>query len=92
MTFKAVHMIARGSVQGVGFRFFVRERAFPHGTKGWVKNLPDGTVEIHAEGEKKKLKEFMSNVKEGPFFGSVSELTVEWVEPRNKYSSFNIEF
>ena len=92
MTFKAVHMIAHGRVQGVGFRFYVRERAFPHGTKGWVKNLPDGTVEIHAEGEEEQLKGFMNNVKEGTYFGSVSELDVEWVEPENTYTSFNIEF
>ena len=92
MTLKAVHMIARGRVQGVGFRFFVRKRAVPSGAKGWVKNLPDGAVEIFAEGEENHLKDFVDDVKKGPVFGNVDELNVDWVEPLNKYTSFDIVF
>ena len=90
--FKAVHMIAHGRVQGVGFRFFVRERAVPYGVKGWVKNLPDGSVEIHAEGEEEQLQEFINEVEDGPSFGRVSKISAEWVEPKNIYKSFNIVF
>ena len=88
----AVHVIAHGMVQGVGFRFYVREHASSSGLKGWVKNLPDGTVEIHAEGKQEILQDFITKVEKGPFFGSVSHLTVEWVEPEKKYNSFNIAF
>ena len=92
MTFKAIRMIAHGRVQGVGFRFFVRERAVPYGVKGWVKNLPDGTVEIHAEGEEEQLQVFISEVEDGPSFGRVSEIDSEWVEPKYTYNNFSIVF
>ena len=88
----AVHLIAHGMVQGVGFRFFVRDHASSLGLNGWVKNLRDGTVEIHAEGEKEILKDLIKKVEKGPFFGSVSHLTIDWVEPENIYNGFNIAF
>ena len=88
----AVHMIARGRVQGVGFRFFVRDQASRYGIKGWVRNREDGSVEIHSEGPKDLLDEFVAVVKEGPWFGLVSDLEVDWVEPTNDYTSFGIEF
>ena len=88
----AVHLIAHGMVQGVGFRFFVRDHASSLGLKGWVKNLRDGTVEIHAEGEKEILQDLIRKVEKGPFFGSVSHLTIDWVEPENIYNSFGIAF
>ena len=88
----SVHLVAHGRVQGVGFRFFVREQAVPRGIKGWVKNLPDGNVEIVAEGEKEILITFIDRVKKGPLFGTVSELQVEWIEPKNNYVNFSITF
>ncbi len=88
----SVHLVAHGMVQGVGFRFFVREQAVPRGIKGWVKNLPDGNVEIVAEGDKEILINFIDRVKKGPLFGTVSELQVEWIEPKNTYSNFSITF
>jgi acylphosphatase len=88
----AVHMIARGRVQGVGFRFFVRDEASLFGINGWVRNLEDGSVEIHGEGTKERLDEFISKVNMGPRSGLVSDLDVDWVEPANDYTSFRIEF
>ena len=92
MSLNAVHMIAYGRVQGVGFRFFVRDQASTYGIKGWVKNLYDGGVEIHAEGEKKILDAFIERVRRGPVFGHVSELTVDWIEPTNSCNNFSIQF
>lgn len=88
----AVHMIAHGRVQGVGFRFYVRERAVPFGLKGWVRNLPDGSVEIHAEGKKDILDLFIAEIRKGPTFGNVSDLDEEWTDPTNRYTGFSIEF
>ena len=51
----SVHLIAHGKVQGVWYRAGAREKALQLGLCGWAKNCPDGTVEIHAEGEKKSL-------------------------------------
>ena len=92
MSNSAVHMIVHGTVQGVGFRFFVREQAARHGLKGWVRNVPDGTVEIVAEGEKTVLDEFIGKVKRGPMFGYVSEVTEEWIEATNSFAGFTITF
>ncbi|MFC1528419.1 acylphosphatase [Candidatus Latescibacterota bacterium] len=92
MAESAAHMIAHGRVQGVGFRFFVREQASVFGVTGWVKNLYDGTVEIHVEGEKDVVNNFIEKIKKGPMFGLVSELTVNWIEPTGTYSNFSIQF
>ena len=92
MAESAAHMIAHGRVQGVGFRFFAREQASVYGVTGWVKNLYDGTVEIHAEGEKDVLKGFIERIKRGPIFGLVSELSVDWIESTGKYTNFSIQF
>ena len=59
-------VIVRGRVQGVGFRWFVREHARTLRLKGWVKNLPDGMVELEAEGPPDKLAELLVLVAEGP--------------------------
>ena len=92
MAESAAHIIVHGRVQGVGFRFFVRDQESVFEVTGWVKNLYDGTVEIHAEGEKDVLKSFIERIRKGPMFGLVSELTVNWIEPTGKYSNFSIQF
>ena len=46
-----LHVVVRGRVQGVGFRWFVREAARALGLAGWVRNRPDGSVEVAAEGD-----------------------------------------
>ena len=76
----------------MGFRFFVREKAASCGIIGWVRNLHDGTVEIHAEGDKINLDDFLKEVKKGPFFGYVNELDIDWTAPEDKYTGFNITY
>lgn len=88
----AVHMVASGRVQGVGFRFFVRQQATARGLSGWVRNLPDGSVEIHAEGDRELLEDLVVRVEEGPTFGRVDNLAVDWQEPAGSYYQFTIEF
>ena len=92
MSREAVHLIAHGRVQGVGFRFFVRDKASKYGVTGWVRNRPDGTVEAHAEGGRAALKRFTEEIRSGPTFGHVSELETDWIKPTEKYESFNIAF
>jgi acylphosphatase len=59
-------VIVRGRVQGVGFRWFVREHARTLGLSGWVKNLLDGLVELEVEGPDHRVDELMTLVAEGP--------------------------
>jgi len=61
-----VHLEVVGKVQGVGFRWFVREHARALRLAGWVRNRPDGMVELEVEGEAGKVAELMAFVAEGP--------------------------
>ena len=92
MSVVAVNIIAHGRVQGVGFRFFIRDKANIFGIKGWVRNCSDGTVEIHSEGEEDLLSDFLTVVEKGPVFGNVTGLTVNRITPENTYTGFNIKF
>jgi acylphosphatase len=71
---QAVHAIAEGRVQGVGYRWFVQKTATKFGIKGYVRNLPDGTVEIEAEGEQESLAIFIIELKKGPLGSHVQDL------------------
>ena len=55
-----------GRVQGVGFRVFTWTTASREGLHGWVRNLPDGRVEISAEGEVEAMERFERHVRQGP--------------------------
>ena len=62
----ALHVVIRGTVQGVGFRWFVRQEAHALGLSGWVKNRADGAVEIVADGDGAALVSFHTRVSQGP--------------------------
>ncbi len=62
----AKHAVVRGVVQGVGFRWYAKERARELGLAGWVQNLPDGGVEVWAEGAAKAVEEFLGWLRHGP--------------------------
>ena len=61
-----LHVRIIGVVQGVGFRWFVRERARRLGLSGWVKNLPDGSVEVAAAGDAGQLDLLRGELRRGP--------------------------
>ncbi|MEK7401968.1 MAG: acylphosphatase [Gemmatimonadota bacterium] len=62
----ALHVRVSGTVQGVGFRWFVRERARRLGLAGWVRNAEDGSVEIAAEGEEPQIELLRLELQKGP--------------------------
>ena len=66
--------IVRGRVQGVGYRYFVMREAGALGVSGFARNLPDGTVEVIAEGADEVLAQFEDRLREGPSFATVSAL------------------
>ena len=75
-------MIVRGSVQGVGFRWFVKELAGALGLTGWVRNREDVSVELEAEGEAGPLDELERRLKTGNPAARVSEIAAKTIAPR----------
>lgn len=70
------HYRLTGRVQGVGFRFFARAAARREGVHGWVRNVPDGGVEITAEGEREALDRFEHKLRQGPPTARVEHVEV----------------
>ena len=79
----AVHIVVHGSVQGVFFRASTQSQASEHSLTGWVRNLPDGTVEIHAEGEKESLDRFIEWCRQGPPAANVQRLDLGWISSQS---------
>ena len=72
---ESIHLEVSGRVQGVGFRWFVVERARELGLSGWVRNRPDGKVEIAASGSAAALVQLESAVGSGPSGAKVQNIT-----------------
>lgn len=70
---KAAHFIVSGRVQGVGFRYYTLKQARNLDLSGWVRNLPDGSVEAFAEGPEEALETFETALRKGPSWSSVTE-------------------
>jgi acylphosphatase len=71
-----------GRVQGVGYRYFVRSRAGDLGLGGSVRNMPNGSVHVEAEGPRASLLRLLSDLREGPPSAIVERVDVEWHPPR----------
>jgi len=78
---RAMRYRVHGTVQGVGFRFFTRTCAEALGVAGWVRNCPDGTVEVHAEADEAVLGEFAFDLSRGPRYARVERVDSEEVPP-----------
>ena len=61
-----LHVVVRGRVQGVGFRHFVQQAARALDVAGWVRNAPDGSVEVDAEGSEADLANLRRSLQDGP--------------------------
>ncbi len=91
---QAVHAIAKGRVQGVGYRWFVQQTATKLGIKGYVRNLPDGTVELEAEGSPESLNTLINEMKKGPRGADVQAIKEHRVslmnEAARRFTTFEI--
>ena len=84
------HMIVKGLVQGVGFRYFVERYALTLGLTGFTKNLFDGTVEIEVEGDRSSIEELITFVKVGPRSAHVTDVRLEWREFGHRFTHFEV--
>lgn len=88
---REVEAVVSGRVQGVGYRYFVRDEAARRGVTGWVQNNPDGTVSISAAGEEDILRGFLAAIRaEGDPYIRVAGISTAWHEKANTARGFEI--
>jgi len=85
-----VKLTVSGRVQGVGFRWFIKQKADNLGLKGYVRNLSNGNVEIEAEGDDTKVDELLNHAQRGPGFANVANIDVERKDYTGSYGAFEI--
>lgn len=88
----SVRLIVRGKVQGVYFRFNMRQVAMKNSVVGWVRNLPDGNVEALLEGNKEDVNQVVQWSKIGPENARVDEVKMDYGEYTGKYKDFIIRY
>ena len=87
----ARRFIISGSVQGVGYRFFTLRAAARHQVFGTVRNLPDGRVEVVAEGDRDAIREFKDDLLAGPSLATVTDLDEADIPGTGRYRDFRID-
>lgn len=85
-----MHILYSGRVQGVGFRYTVKVMAAGFEVTGTVRNLPDGRVELFAEGARGELEEFRKAVQDSEVGRFVQNETVQWKPAENRFRGFEI--
>jgi acylphosphatase len=91
MSKSRVHLWIEGRVQGVFFRASTMNKARELGLTGWVKNNPDGSVEVVAEGAREVVEELVAWSHKGPRHAVVDKVEVEWEPYLDEYKEFTIE-
>ena len=82
-----------GRVQGVFFRYFVRNEARKLGLKGYVRNLSRGdAVEVQAEGEKRQLNKLLGQLNVGPPGAWVERVEVKWADYSGRFDDFSVRY
>ncbi len=87
---KRMHIFYAGSVQGVGFRYTVKTVALGFEVTGSVRNLPDGQVELIAEGTREELEAFRQAIRDGGLDHFVQKEEVAWSEATGGFRGFEI--
>jgi len=81
-----------GMVQMVMYRDFSQRKARGLGISGYVKNMPDGSVFLTAEGEEEKLNKLILKLKKGPMLAEVADVSVFWKDATGEFNDFKIEY
>jgi acylphosphatase len=85
-----IHVFYSGHVQGVGFRYTAKTVAAGFEVTGMVRNLPDGRVELVAEGLREELEAFQQAIREAGLGHSIHDETVDWGDATGGYRGFEI--
>lgn len=87
---KSVILKIHGRVQNVGFRYYTQKKAEMLDIKGFVKNMPDGSVYVEAEGDEEKVDEFIRYCHTGPSWANVTGVDIQEA-PINDFQGFYID-
>ena len=87
-----VHITVCGRVQGVWFRASTARQGRALGLYGWVRNLPDGRVEVLAEGPRPELLQLIDYCSKGPPLARVDELESEWEAAQGGLEPFGVQY
>lgn len=89
---ESLHAIVHGRVQGVNFRYYTQLNAQALKLTGWVRNRPDGTVEVMAEGPRTALEQLLAFLGEGPSHARVDRVDVGWLPASGRFSQFQVVY
>lgn len=87
-----LHAVVHGWVQGVNFRAATQHTAARLGLSGWVRNRPDGTVEVVAEGPKRELEQFERFLHRGPPAAEVVRVEIRYGPATGEFHGFHIRY
>lgn len=87
-----LHAHVRGRVQGVGFRYYVVQKALALGLRGYARNEYDGSLEVLAQGPRPTLERLQSLLWKGPSAAQVSEVQTTWRQPTEHLSGFHVRW
>lgn len=87
---KRMEAVARGYVQGVGYRAFAAREGRARGLTGWVRNEGDGSVRVVAEGEEAALQELLRALERGPTEAEVSHVDAIWLPATGEFAAFRV--
>ncbi len=91
MTDKRCCIIISGKVQGVYYRAYTKIHAEKMNVNGYAKNLPDGRVEIVAEGDEFDVLSFIQFIRSGPPSAIIESFDVEWQKAKGEFKDFRID-
>jgi acylphosphatase len=91
-TGEELHAYVYGRVQGVGFRYFVVEKAHALALRGYTRNDSDGSVEVLAQGPREALERLLAYLRQGPPAARVRDVRVTWGKPTEHVSGFHLRW
>jgi len=91
MNNRAYYIKVSGRVQGVGYRYHCQKSAEWLGIKGWVRNLPDGDVDMEIKGPERALDEYKGEITRKDAWFKVSSMEVKEISPEKEYDGFTIK-
>jgi acylphosphatase len=89
---KRLHAFFSGHVQGVGFRYTAQRVAEDFSITGFIRNLPDGRVELLIEGEEKVLENFLQKIRKSFLAKYIGGVEAHWLESSGEFQGFQITY